>query len=951
MKLFRNWKVPPIIKSKGNHHNTDLYLRNADPISINDYPDALYVMDSNGEIVKTNEKFDLLFKGEERLISRPKEWLPKNQYEEMKKFQSRAFSGETVHYEMQAVLDENNRYHFSITHIPLYEGPLIVAIYGVVRDLSEQRELLHQYNRLKVNQTLTEQIPGLAIVEYRIDTNVYYYSDQVSKLLGIPKMNVKQMGRDEFRNLIHKEDRPLFSQHVERIFDDPDFFEYESIIRAKHRLNGWLQLLVKVGKSSDLNTITWVLFDLSERSKMQEDINKDREILEKICNVSDSVVLEYSYHTNTYRSLTPGFAKIFSISDEHINTNSQFWDRLVHPDDLSILLKARENLKHENPKSILYRIFVNKEIKWIQDNYFPLFDAHHNVIGFQTIIKDVTDLKRRQEEIIKLSRIDKVTNIPNREAITETVDSLLEKGESFSLFSICFNRIDEINQTLGFEIGDAWRTATTDAVIRVLPKDAYLGSLYGDHLLVISPNKLDDLHAKKFASNFLNISKEMIRVQNYEFQARISIGISRYPEDASTSSDLIRCAETAKFRAQKREGSLSKLYASNMDIEALRQFELLRDMSRAIHNSEFYLMYQPKVDSWTGQVIGAEALMRWTHPTWGAISPTEFIPLAEENGLYIPLTNWLIEDVCRYLKSIDYSLPISLNIPPKFFLKQGYLNSFVDALSRYNVPKFKLEVEISETTLLEDENFMSAAFEALNDIGVAVTFDDFGVGYSSLAYLQMYNVQTIKVDRKFATRIHDNPKSQAIVRSILLLAKEFEMSVVIEGVETIDELFTVRELGCKIIQGFLFSPPVLPSELETIIEKRYLNAVEETVTTLRQASSYIPAAITITHIRGKQIDVGIAPILILHRKFQTLGFYSSIRLPVDGSVRLVILLSDEKEHIPIHITRSAELANGLYQYEATYKPSLAIDQRFSELEHQKTKGFTTSEVQNMLNNS
>ncbi|ACB62067.1 diguanylate cyclase/phosphodiesterase with PAS/PAC sensor(s) [Exiguobacterium sibiricum 255-15] len=948
MKLFDSWKLLPKIKTSITRDVSEVYAREADPISINDYPDALYVMDLTKNIVKTNDKFELLFKGSASFLTEPKKWLPAHEYHEMLRYQERALKGENVHYEIESIRNDNKRYHFSITNVPLYSGALLTGLYGIVKDLTEQKELAREYNRLKVNQLLTEQIPGLALVEYRIDTAKFFYSEQVPKLFGLPKKTVQQMGRVEFRNLIHEEDRPVFSQNVDRLYQDPSFFEYKSIVQARHTTKGWLRILVQVGKSADQNIITWVMFDLSEQDKMEQDLKREKDKLETLCVVVDTALIEYSLKKDRYQILTPNFSKIFNVPEEQIHQNPTYWKQLVTPEDGTNFLHMMEEVKQGKSIVTFYRIHTKKGLKWIKDTCYPLFDTDGQVTGYQSIIKDVTEIKNRQEEIFKLSMMDQVTNMPNREAITETVELLIRQNQPFTLLSICLNRINDINQTFGFKMGDAWRAIATDTILRLLPKEAYLGALFGDDFLVIFPERMTEEQVQNFSQRLLQLSKSPIELQDYVFQPRVSIGVSRYPEDAATSSDLIRHSGTAKFRAQKREGSHVELYASNMDIEAVRQFELLQDMSKGIENNEFYLVYQPKVDSWTGQVVGAEALMRWTHPTWGEISPGEFIPLAEENCLYIPLTDWLIDEVSRYLKSIDYAIPVSLNVPPKYFMRKEYMNVFTDAIQRHHVPPYKLELEISETTILEDEDFMAEVFTSLNRIGVAVAFDDFGVGYSSLAYLQTYNVQTIKIDRKFATNIHQNKKSQAIVRSILLLAQEFEMSVVIEGIETLDELFMIRELDCKIVQGFLFSRPVPADDMTTLIENGRIDPVEELNDKPNRVSSYINAAITITHVRGQRVDVGTSPILILHQKFQGLGFYSSIRLPVDGTVKLVILLEDGHDSIPISIKRATELANGLYQYEARYTSSPDIAKRFAALRQPKAKGFTELEMYRIL---
>ncbi|MCC5892177.1 EAL domain-containing protein [Exiguobacterium sp.] len=941
MGFFRNWKHA----LESNVEQLERGERiNLDPLLLDQYPDAVYVLDRELKLIDSNEKLSLLFNGEEERFLQTKSWLTRTESERVCAFHGRALQGETVHYEIKVSVN-GKQAHFSVTNTPLYAGRIITGLYGVVKDLTTQTELRENYNRLKVSRTLFERIPGLILVEMNLETGEFYHSPQTGKLLGLTKRQLGEMKREHFRNLIHEDDRGSFAAALEVLLHDPEQFEYETQLRAFNpKAKKYLDLIVKVGVSKDRKAVTWAMFDVTNLTKVEEELTKERSKVKQLCEIVDSVIFERYFDTKRFNFLTPGFSLIFGYTEDQFNTHPDYWQKVVVPDDVPKVNQAREVTLSGKPSTFSYRIFAKGEVKWIEENREPIFSEHGDVVGFRTLVKDITQLKQQQEEIWRLASLDPITNMPN----TESVYHLTRKRDPFTLFSLSFNRIGEINHTFGYEFGDKWRIATVNQLIRLLPKDALLGHLDADNVLIVLPRRMEDPEVLALGQTLGSLSKYRFRIDVYDLFARVSIGVSRYPEDGEQASELIKHACIAMNRVDKKVGTKLELYSSQMDIESLKRYELLRDMRDALKNKEFYLMYQPKVNAWTGQIVGAEALMRWTHPTWGSISPAEFIPLAEESSLHLELTNWLIEEVCRYVTSLERKVPISINVSAKYLYQEHFERVLEDMLDRFNVPPGYLEVEISETSLLEDAQQITEAFKRLNDLGVPIAFDDFGKGYSSLAYLQAYSAQTIKIDRVFAHNVNQSRKAQGIIRSLLLIAEEFGMNVVVEGVEMMDDLLRLREFGCHVIQGYIFSRPLKTDEFEQALRLGTLPPIEEYVETVQTASRLIHAGITITRLRNQDVAVGTSPIVIMRRGFKTIAFYGSIRLPVDSDITLVLLLDDGHPPFPIQVKRLTELANGLYQYEATYEQTVELEKRLTALESEKPRGFTIQQPRDLV---
>lgn len=946
MSFFRNLKH--VLESKIEPVEQSVQI-NIDPLLIEQYPDAVYILDRNLECIDSNEKLSLLFSGEEERFVRPESWLPKEESERIKAYHQRALHGETVHYELTALNTDKRRIHVSITNTPLYTGRVITGLYGIIKDLTDQAELRKRYNRVKVGRSLFGRIPGLILIELDLESGEFYHSPQTGELLGLSKRQLEGMEREHFRNMIHEDERESFAAAVEALIQDPEKYEFEAKIKAFNpKKKRYIDLIVHVGMAKDRKSVTCAMFDITNLIDIESELTNEQKKVKQLCEIVDSVIYEYYFETNQFKFLTPGFSLIFGYTEEQLNAHPDFWRRIVVPDDIPKINQAREVTLGGKPSTFSYRIFAKGEVKWVEENRELIYSDAGVVIGYRTLVKDITELNQQREEIWRLASLDPITHMPNRESITESVHHLTRKRDPFTLFSLSFNRIGEINHTFGYEFGDKWRIATVNQLIRLLPKDALLGHLDADNVLIVLPRRLEDPEVLALGRKLGTLSTYRFRVDVYDMYARISIGASRYPEDGAHANELIKHACIAMNRADKKVGTQIELYSSQMDIELLKRYELLQDMREALKNKEFYLMYQPKVNAWTGQIVGAEALMRWTHPTWGSISPAEFIPLAEESSFHLELTNWLIEETCRYLSSLERKVPISINVSAKYLYQEHFERVLEDMLDRFNVPPNYLEVEISETSLLEDAQQITEAFKKLNDLGVPIAFDDFGKGYSSLAYLQAYSAQTIKIDRVFAHNVNQSRKAQGIIRSLLLIAEEFGMNVVVEGVEMMDDLLRLREFGCNVIQGYIFSRPLEMDEFEKALKLGTLTPIEQYVEPAQISSRLIRAGITITRLRDQSVAVGTSPIVIMRRGFKTIAFYGSIRLPVDSDITLVILLDDGHPPFPIQVKRLTELANGLYQYEATYEQTVGLEKRLTALESEKPRGFSIHKAKDLI---
>ena len=347
--------------------------------------------------------------------------------------------------------------------------------------------------------------------------------------------------------------------------------------------------------------------------------------------------------------------------------------------------------------------------------------------------------------------------------------------------------------------------------------------LGGDEFNILLPNTNRE-DALELAEKVMEAFKNPLLLDQYELFVTACIGISMFPYDGEDSLVLVKNADAALYRAKEQGKNSYKVFHSGMNIQSYRNFVLQNDLRKAVEKNELSIVYQPRIDIESGKVTSAEALLRWNHPSWGLIQPSEFIPIAEETGQVVELGNWVLQEVCRQNKAWQNAgltpIRIAINFSSQQFLQKDLIETISQTLKETGISSDMLEIEITESAIFKNERIMRQILNSLKNSGVYLSMDDFGMGYSSLNYLRQFPVDAIKIDRSFIQDLsHKTQESKAIVSAIVALAHGLKMSVIAEGIETEDQLNSLRELKCEEFQGYLFSPPVLPKEFEVFLLK------------------------------------------------------------------------------------------------------------------------------------
>ncbi len=431
--------------------------------------------------------------------------------------------------------------------------------------------------------------------------------------------------------------------------------------------------------------------------------------------------------------------------------------------------------------------------------------------GWVTTYEDVTERRRAEAQIVFMAHHDALTGLPNRVLLSERVEQALAQAgrerTGFAVLMLDLDRFGAVNDTLGHPIGDELLRAVAtrlNACVREVDTVARLG---GDEFAIVQAPLERPEDATVLTRRIIEALAVPFEIEGHHVVIGTSIGISFAPDDGSSGAKLLKNADVALYRAKAEGRGIWRFFEPGMDarLQARRALEL--DLRSSLANQEFELHYQPIYDLQRERIGGFEALLRWVHPIRGMVSPAEFIPIAEEIGLIVPLGNWVLRRACREALTWPDHVKVAVNVSPAQFRGRDLVESVRQALEATKLPASRLELEITETVLLADSAATLETLHGLRDLGVRIAMDDFGTGYSSLSYLRSFPFDKIKIDQSFIRDLATTDGADVIVRTMIGLSENLGMRTTAEGVETAEQLAWLREEGCSEVQGYLFSIP------------------------------------------------------------------------------------------------------------------------------------------------
>ncbi|MCC6912785.1 MAG: EAL domain-containing protein [Rhodospirillaceae bacterium] len=456
----------------------------------------------------------------------------------------------------------------------------------------------------------------------------------------------------------------------------------------------------------------------------------------------------------------------------------------------------------------------------------PIRDATGRLSHFVTVLEDISDRLKAEDELVRLSEYDVLTGLPNRSVFMDrlklAIDRAARADASVAVMVMDLDNFKSVNNTLGHDVGDALLRAVTQRVQKITRTTDTLARLGGDDFGILLEDVTDMAAASRTVRSIVNAFHKPVEVNGQSIEVTVSVGIAAYPQDDTDPLALLREAELAMYQAKSEGRDAFRYFDKEMDADIRRRVKIEADLRHAVDQNQLWLAYQPQLDLATGKIVGAEALIRWNHPERGLVSPGEFIPIAETSGLILPIGDWIIEEICRQRQIWQaLGLPemrLGFNVSGVQFRQRNLFEQVTSALQRSGLSPSSLDIEITESVAMEGAGRVQENVDRLTAAGVAMSMDDFGTGYSSLSNLQAFPISRLKVDGSFVRGIGRTKDDEKIVEAVVRLGQSLGLTVVAEGVETIEQLRFLKERACDEIQGYWLSKPLPPTEFRRFVE-------------------------------------------------------------------------------------------------------------------------------------
>ncbi|MBB3167354.1 putative bifunctional diguanylate cyclase/phosphodiesterase [Simiduia aestuariiviva] len=588
-----------------------------------------------------------------------------------------------------------------------------------------------------------------------------------------------------------------------------------------------------------------------ERSLMltSEELNEQNKKLRAQLEENDQVLRQHRESLSQQRALLDASPEaIFSFSPggrlTQINrAGCQFinkeWDELKNnsgEDNLNAILNIIRNTEaflgdieriRANPSQVLHNAMDTNDGRHYEYHSVAILNGSE-YLGRVWCFRDITEIQKQQAQLERHAFYDTLTGLPNRLLLLEKLQHALYKNErqqcKTAVIFIDLDDFKKINDTAGHGQGDNFLVSTSARLAGCLRSCDTLGRLGGDEFILIMENVQHQQEIIALLDRILHLFTTPFNIHETSYVVTASIGISLAPQDGQRPEELIRKADLAMYQAKQSGKNKFHFFDPHLERIALHRVATEQKLRNAIENNELVLHYQPKVNLATGEIVGLEALLRWQAADGKLIYPDQFIPVAESTGLIHAITRWVFNAALQKLHSWAdtpmANLHLSINVSAQDFADPVFLPTVISALRATPLPHGKLEFELTESTLLDNHEQANKAISQLLLYGVEVAIDDFGTGYSSFNYLQEMRIHSLKIDRSFITELHNNPRKQAIVKSIISVGKNLGLQIVAEGVETKDEHQCLKQLDCHLGQGYLFSRPVDEASLLAFLKQR-----------------------------------------------------------------------------------------------------------------------------------
>jgi diguanylate cyclase (GGDEF)-like protein/PAS domain S-box-containing protein len=666
---------------------------------------------------------------------------------------------------------------------------------------------------------IAEIIENLPCVFYVIDPSghLLLWNRQLEAAL---ERTSEEMTSTDVQYFFDESERPLVVQNILSAFAD-GASAHEAELVGKHGKRTTCLFHCARTSLGDLPCVFGTGLDISTRKQTEQDLRvRERAIYSSVnailitCRESGAIRIEY---------VNPAFEQLTGYTLAEIKGRDPRFMR-VEGCDTDEHRRIDDALRRcESVRAVVRTRHKNGEVFWNEVRIDPVASQENRVTHFVAVMNDITEARHYERRLHHLAHHDPLTGLANRtllqEQLRHAIDDALRDATLGALAFLDLDNFKYINDNFGHDAGDTVLHAIADRLRANVREDDTVARMGGDEFVVVIRDQPSVTHIGDMMERIRHAIEQPVHAAGHEIANGASIGVSLFPRDGDTVDRIMRAADAAMYHAKTLGKNNCQFYSEELNRVVHQHLQLEASLGRAIGNGELRLGYQPKVDLRSGKVVGAEALVRWHHPEHGLMAPESFIPVAEETGLIVPLGEWVIDEACGALRALDAigmdGFVISVNLSARQLRQRQFVERLAATLQRHGVRPASLELEVTESQLMDHPDDALQALAGLKALGVRLSIDDFGTGYSSLSHLQKFPVDYIKIDRSFLNDISDG--DTVITRAIIALGHNLKLKVIAEGVETREQLAFLREHGCDEMQGFYFSPAISQKGLERMV--------------------------------------------------------------------------------------------------------------------------------------